>query len=300
MLFYYNEHPELPCIYEIRNTHTDRKYIGQTIKLRRRWTRGHKESLLRNAHGNKYLQNDFNKCFKELEHTDFLEFRVLEELSSILPEIRAERELYWIKTQAQFCELYNAILELDCHYAMSSETKKKVSDAKKTYCQTEEGKAFIVREAERRRGKSYEEQYGPERAAEIKQKIREDKLVVMNRPEVKENLRKQLIGATNVKRYGIEKAKLVKEKMSLARKGRYSGMDSPNLKTIENIQLLSPAGELFTKVEGIKIFALEHELAPNKLSELLAGKRKTHKGWRLINNTIQDNTFVSKPGTGRK
>ena len=122
----------------------------------------------------------------------------------------------------------------------------------------------------------------------------------MNRPEVKENLRKQLIGATNVKRYGIEKAKLVKEKMSLARKGRYSGMDSPNLKTIENIQLLSPAGELFTKVEGIKIFALEHELAPNKLSELLAGKRKIHKGWRLINNTIQDNTFVSKPGTDRK
>lgn len=285
MLFYYNEFSNLPCIYEIRNTYTNRKYIGQTIKLKRRWNRGHKESLVRGVHNNKFLQSDFNKCFKELGHTDFLEFHILEELLNMSPEIRAERELYWIKTQTQSYELYNAIQELDCHYAMNDETKKKVSDSKKAYCQSEEGKAFISREAERRRGKSYEEQYGPERAAEIKNKIREDKLIAMNRPEVKENLRKQLTGKSFTERFGAEHAAEINKKKSLARKGKYTGTDSPNMKTIENIQLLSPSGELFTKVEGIKIFALAHGLTPNTFSELLAGKRKTHKGWRLINNT---------------
>ena len=286
MLFYYNECSKIPCIYEIRNTHTGRKYIGQTCEPKNRWHRGHKESLVRGVHNNKFLQSDFNKCFKELGHTDFLEFHILEALPQSSAFMRDLREVYWIKNQKKICELYNLTNGGGGGTLHCADSIKKISDAKKAYYQSEEGKAFIAREAERRRGKSYEEQYGPERAAEIKQKIREDKLIVMNQPKVKENLRKQLTGTTNVKRYGTEKALLVKEKMSLSRKGKYTGTDSPNMKTVENIQLLSPSGELFTKVEGIKEFSELYGLSRNHFSELLAGKRKTHKGWRLINNTI--------------
>lgn len=300
MLFYYNECSKTPCIYEIRNTHTNRKYIGQTSEPKNRWIRGHKESLMRGVHNNKFLQSDFNKCFKELGHTDFLEFHVLEAMPQSSTIMRDLREVYWIKNQKKICELYNLTNGGGGSPPHSAYSKQKNSDIKKAYYQSEEGKAFMAREAERRRGKSYEEQYGHERAAEIKQKIREDKLIVMNRPEVKENLRKQLTGKSFTERFGAEHAAEINKKKSLARKGKYTGIDSPHMKTIENIQLLSPVGELFTKVEGIKIFALAHGLTPNTFSELLAGKRKTHKGWRLINNTIQDNTFVSKPGTGRK
>ena len=108
----------------------------------------------------------------------------------------------------------------------------------------------------------------------------------MNRPAVKENLRKQLTGKSYEERFGAVQAAEINKKKSLARKGKYTGTDSPNMKTVENIQLLSPSGEIFTRIDGIKIFALAHGLTPNTFSELLAGKRKTHKGWRLVNDIL--------------
>jgi len=301
MEFKYEEKSSKAGIYKITNTKNGRIYIGSTARFKRRGPQ-HASSLASNSHRNKFLQYDYNKCGVSV----FI-FEIVEVVDATSKEARLIREEYWINESVKLgAVLYNSnltptkenkvwahspeqarknksIAATGRHHTEAS--KQKNRDKKKLYLESDEGKAFVARESERRRGKSYEEQYGTERAAEIKNKIREDKLIVMNRPEVKENLRKQLTGKSYEERFGAVQAAEINKKKSLIRKGKYTGTDSPNMKTVENIQLLSPSGDIFTKVEGIKIFALAHGLTPNTFSELLAGKHKTHKGWRLIKNT---------------
>ena len=197
-----------------------------------------------------------------LGNTDFLEFHILEALPNTSPEERDQRECYWITALGASCELYNLTTGGNAKKRVSESTKQKLSASRK--------------------GKTYEEQYGFERAAEVREKIRENKLVEMNKPEVKENLRQQLRGKTNVERYGEDKAEEVKRKQSIARKGKYTGVESSRFKMVEGICLRSPDGVEYTSVEGIKEFAEVHGLSRNHLSELLAGKRKTHHGWQLV------------------
>jgi hypothetical protein len=281
MLFFYEGCSKIPCIYEIRNVQSNRRYIGQTIRPKDRWTRGHKQSLLRNVHRNKYLQNDFNKCFQQLGHTDFLEFHILETLPDSTQTTRSEKEQFWIKRQKKHFELYNMIDVCNQNYIHKEETKIKISLAKKQYYSTPEGRNLIIKLAEHKYGKSYEELYGSDKALEIRKKISDYKLIEKNKPEVKENLRKLLSGITEIERYGVEKAALIKEKKSKARKGKYVGANSPNYKKISDIRLISPDGKIYTCISGIKEFSSIHNLAPNHLSELLSGKRKSHKGWTL-------------------
>ena len=262
MLFFYQGYSNVPCIYEIHNVQSNRRYIGQTTNPKLRWGSGHKRSLLDGKHRNQFLQNDFNKCLALLGNTDFLEFHVLEHLPDSGPDKRDERECHWIAERAIICELYNLTSGGNAKKRVSESTKQKLSAARK--------------------GKNYEEQYGAEKALEVKQKIRDNKLVEMNRPEVKENLRQQLKGKTNVERYGQAKATEVKAKQSIARKGKYTGADSSRFKMVDGICLQSPDGTVYTSIEGIKEFAELHGLSRNHLSELLSGKRKTHHGWQLV------------------
>ncbi len=282
MLFFYEGYSLTPSIYEIRNRHTNRSYIGQTIHPKDRWTRGHKQSLLRNVHGNQYLQNDFNKCFEQLGHTNFLEFHIIEPLPDSTREKRDKREAYWLKKYKKYTKVYNLTDECNGHGAMSEVTKQKLSKVKKAYYKTSVGQALIQKLAADKKGKSYEEYYGVDKAVEIKQKIRDNKLVEMNRPEVKENLRRLLKGKTEIERYGYQKAEEVKTKKSLSRKGKCAGRDCPKFRVVENIQLVSPSGTIFTRVEGFKNFEKEYGLPQNRLCELLSGKRKKHKGWHLL------------------
>jgi len=69
-----------------------------------------------------------------------------------------------------------------------------------------------------------------------------------------------------------------KQKMSASQKGKHQ------LTIYNNIELLSPDGTLYTKIEGIYGFAQKHDLNESHLVEVLKGKRKTHKGWRLKEN----------------
>lgn len=280
MQFFYQGFSNTPAIYEIRNTVTKRRYVGQAKEPKNRWVRGHKQSLLNGRHYNRYLQNDFNKCFIEEGHTDFLEFHIIEPLPGATRALMNERECYWIKERAKEFALYNGVGGGSAH-EVGRETRAKISEAKKRYYKTSEGKALIDKLASAKAGKTYEQLYGDDKAAEVRQKISENKLVEMNRPEVKENLSKLLKGKTDVERFGAEKAAIVAAKRSLKRKGKYTGKDSSRFVVIENVRLVSPDGTVYTKIEGIKEFALEHGLRPNHLCELLHHKRKTHAGWAV-------------------
>jgi group I intron endonuclease len=77
-------------IYKIENTDTGKIYVGSSVNIHRRWNE-HKRDLKKNEHGNKYLQNSWNKygggSFK---------FTVLETVSDTTKLI--EREQYFIDT----------------------------------------------------------------------------------------------------------------------------------------------------------------------------------------------------------
>ena len=72
MNFKYGRHSKAGGIYQIKNLTNHRIYIGSAAKFTARWSQ-HKKDLLRGKHGNKFLQNDFNKC-----GTDAFEFSVLQ------------------------------------------------------------------------------------------------------------------------------------------------------------------------------------------------------------------------------
>lgn len=282
MLFSAEEASVGPCIYEIVNTYSGRRYVGQSTAVYRRWHRGHEQPLLRNKHHNRFLQHDFNKCVGLLGHTDFLEFHILETLVDSSPQHLSERESFWIAERKACGEIYNHIL-VGQSPSLDENTRKKISETKRAFYQTDAGQAIINSLAAAKSGKTYEELFGQERSVLIREAISQNKLIEMNKPEVKERLRRLLLGKTEVERYGPEKAAIIKEKKSLARKGRFTGVDSSRYRVIEGIQLVSPAGVVYTRIDGIKEFALTHGLSKSHLCELLAGKRKTHKGWHLTN-----------------
>jgi hypothetical protein len=60
MIFLYENSSKIPSIYEIKNLHSQRSYIGQTVKPKSRWA-GHKNSLIRGRHGNRFLLADYSE-----------------------------------------------------------------------------------------------------------------------------------------------------------------------------------------------------------------------------------------------
>ena len=91
MRFIYNNHSNSSGIYEIRNIHTQHFYIGQCSSFKKRWHQ-HRRELEKNNHGNKFMQNDFNKCMTKLGNSDFLEFTVLHEMVGSTKEERNKKE----------------------------------------------------------------------------------------------------------------------------------------------------------------------------------------------------------------
>jgi group I intron endonuclease len=145
MLLYYNGNSKSSGIYEIRNRHTNRTYIGQAKRFNERWN-SHRYSFISDTQQNKFLKNDFKKCFEQLNHDDFLEFHILEVMDNSTKEERNNREEYWIKAyKANDYKLYNTketvgAEELRCWSSHPEETRKKLSIAAKGRILSEETK----------------------------------------------------------------------------------------------------------------------------------------------------------------
>lgn len=84
---------ESGVIYCIENNINGKKYVGQTINLRQRWSK-HKRRLKKGRHDNSHLQNSFDKHGEKN-----FKFRVLEE---VVKEKLNEREVYWIDVLDSF------------------------------------------------------------------------------------------------------------------------------------------------------------------------------------------------------
>jgi len=112
-----------PGIYCIKNKITTRVYIGSTVNLYTRLIQ-HRAALLKGIHGNKYLQNSFNKHNIENFEINILEFCKKKELW--------KRESYHC---TQFNKVYNLKTIEKTRFGfkriLSKETRKKISNSKK-------------------------------------------------------------------------------------------------------------------------------------------------------------------------
>ena len=249
MIFLYENASKIPSIYEIKNLYSQRSYIGQTIEPKSRWA-GHKNSLLRNDHGNRFLLADYNKCKENLGHDNFLEFHILEALPDSTQEERNKRELYWLRLYAgNGCNLYNLDFECDGHYVKSDETRYKISQSNLGKKLSDEHKAKISENAKTNpdyglRGKKHSE--------ETKKQISEGRMGIKHW------------------HYG----KLMPAHWVAKRKAVY------------DVILISPEGMLHNQVIGLTDFAKKHGLSLAGLKFLISKQRKTHKGWRLANEPV--------------
>ena len=111
-------------IYTIINTITGRQYIGSTKHLEKRRYE-HFLSLKHNIHGNRYLQNSFNKYGMQK-----FDFRILERLDidGLIPQ-----EQYWIDRAATLkIPLYNTCLLAGSpsHETLTIEHRRKIGESK--------------------------------------------------------------------------------------------------------------------------------------------------------------------------
>ena len=278
----YNGNSLKSGVYKITNKINGKVYIGSAKEFKERY-KGHLSSLRNNKHCNKHLQASFNKYGENAFVFEVIEVVDGTKLDRTKREQECLNEFLIDESKWDLCfNLRKNTIQDQGPWSKNPEvTKAKISKSKKEFYQTKEGKALIQKLSDDKRGKSYEEYYGVEKAAEVKAKIRENKLIEMNKSSVKNNLRRLLTGVSYEERFGVEKAAEINAKKSLFRKGKYFG----DYKTVNGIKLISPDGTVYTKIVGIKDFALKHKLSPNHFSELLAQKRKSHKGWKLLIKT---------------
>jgi group I intron endonuclease len=245
MIFHFIDNENCPVIYEIRNTFSNKSYIGQTMNPKHRWVLGHKYSLIKKAHRNILLQRDYDKCKEHLGHDDFLEFHIIEILCKENKEKIGEREMFWINQYKQNnIILYNIILENSGLMVFSNETRKKMSDAKKEKWKDQKYRENMV--------KSHT---GKRASEETKQKMSLSKKGLNNWSRGKKIIRK----VTSI-----------------------FGKKHHNSKIYDNITLQSPDGKIYHKIECAAEFARLHNLNVKGLNKLLCKKCKTYKKWKLL------------------
>jgi len=249
MIFSYYNGSKTPAIYEIRNRHTNRSYIGQTVEPKHRWA-GHKNSLNRGVHSNGFFQADYSKCLSALGHDNFLEFHVIETLPDSTQKERNAQELYWLHEYAKHgYELYNIDLECDGIYIKSEETKEKISKANSGRILSDEHKAKISANAKSNPNYGLK---GKHHSEATKKQISEGRL------------------GANHWHYGK----------------KFPAEWTDKLKSTYQIRLISPDGEVYDRVAGLTDFAQKHGLSLAGLGFLLSGQRKTHKGWRRADDPV--------------
>lgn len=88
-------------IYEIKNINNNKRYIGSSIQIDKRW-RDHKRDLKNNKHHSVKLQAAWNKE----QNKEVFVFKVIEILDSNINIF--DREQYYIDYYNKFMELYNS------------------------------------------------------------------------------------------------------------------------------------------------------------------------------------------------
>ncbi len=144
MIFNYNGNANKAGIYKITNTQTNKIYIGETHKFKKRWCE-HKQHLLsglvssNQTKASKRFQNSFNFWYKKVGNDDFLVFDVIDVMpDNLTKEERLIQEEYRIQEfilDGKREELYNTKLfptqekEKTCWSYTPEETRKRLRES---------------------------------------------------------------------------------------------------------------------------------------------------------------------------
>lgn len=311
MLIQYKEQANKSGIYFIRNVSNNRMYVGSCKRFKTRFS-DHINSLNKNKHRNKFLQNDWNKCGREA-----FVFEVVEVTNGTTEERRQIEQQYIDKYFDNKVLCYNMrknVVENDpsCFSKDPEETKRKRSASLK-------GRKLSPESIEKIRIANI----GRVRSEETRKKISETskgrepwhkgKTNVYSEEQIKaiSDSVKRLWDNKDYRNKTIEKMKGAKrskdtidkmskrmkgenhpmfgkkhkqesiEKIKKNRKGKMLGLKHPNVKKYENIRLLSPDNVLYTEIHCLADFCRLHNLRTTSLCAVLKKRKKSTKGWRL-------------------
>jgi len=244
-------------IYKITNKETGKFYVGSSVNIKRRWYM-HKYELKRNNHGNKYLQNAWNKYGEEA----FI-FEIIKEVEPIKKKILKEEQFY-LDTLSPYDE--NG-------YNISKEA----------------GNILGYRHTKEARRKIVESKLGKPRSAETKRKISEVQMGRTIPQETRDKISKTLKGRPSPMK-GRKATKETRKKMSKSLKGikkseewkrkigdAQRGANNHASKLTEE-QVIEIKKELLNKERSRSQSAIAREfgVSPVIISQIKTGKRWSH------------------------
>jgi group I intron endonuclease len=296
MEYKYGGHSFKSGIYQITNKINGRIYIGSAKRFIERW-QSHTYSLRKQKHSNKFLQADFDKCGEEA-----FVFEVVEVTEGKSKEERLLIEEGYIK---QYYDSGNQCYNL-CDRAISREGEKS-KDPEETKRRMSESQKRRYEEKPELRKHLSEAIAATKNTPEVIQRQSEASKLMWQDPAYVEKLRptiEKIAGwnkgmkmpeqsGENHPRFGKRHSEESIAKMKESLKGRVpwnKGTKKPKPikekkfrgKVYENIQLVSPDGTIYTRIEGLSEFAEAHGLSMKCLWKLLKGKTPSTRGWHLL------------------
>lgn len=293
MLYNYDGNSRKSGIYKIINTSNGRVYVGKAARFKERWTK-HMSKLRNNAHKNKFLQHDFNKCGEGV-----FEFHVLEIVEhqdkKIANKKRNAAEEKWIaKFYDNQKQCYNFAKTSDSlprsvfsndpditkkilsekSKAMwkNPETRKKILKRKNEVLKTPEYKKALKEGLERAWNNE-------ERRAAASKRMKKQHASGSREASVETLKRAQPKGRKTFKKRMKEDVEFKKKYQKIGRQNIAKwNAEQPKKKYPP---LMSPDGQVY-EVCGVPTFCKEHGLTKQLLYNVLNGKSKSHKGWQLV------------------
>lgn len=296
MEYKYEGHSFKSGIYKITNKLNGRIYVGSAKRFIERW-QSHTSSLRNKKHNNKFLQADFDKCGEEA-----FVFEVLEVTEGKTKEERLLIEEGYIK---QYYDSGDRCYNL-CNRAISREGDRSKNPEETRRRMSESQKRRYEEKPELRKHLS-EAITATKNTPEVIQRQSEASKAMWQDPAYIEKLRptiEKIAGwnkgmklpeqsGENHHMYGKHLSEETIAKMKESLKGRIpwnKGTKKPKPikekkfcgKVYENIQLVSPDGTIYTRIEGLTEFAEQHGLNMKCLWKLLKGQTPSTRGWRLL------------------
>lgn len=291
-------------IYKITNKFNGRIYIGSSVDFVKRWG-AHQSDLLHNRHPNQFLQNDYNLC-KNKHGTEPLTYEIMEFAG--INELLI-REQYYID---MYFDDKNNTYNI-CKTAGNSLGRRPSEATKALWRQQRKGK-----DMSNATKASVAARTGVARTEETKRKIKEAHLGVpmseqakekLRRPKTAAHIRKLAAAKQNIceetknkirkARTGTKATEATKQKMSSMKKGDLNAnygkkMSEKQKRKMRESKAKKHYGDvtfIFTHGKYIRIevkaislteFMKTKGLERSGFYDLLAGRLKTHKGWKVI------------------
>lgn len=258
-------------IYQIRNLINNKVYIGSAKNMAQR-KQHHFNMLKLNQHDNIHLQRAYNK-----DGEDNFIWEILEQVDI---DLLIEKEQYYIDQLLDGMK-YNIrkIAESNLGIKFSEESKQKMSEQRK-------GRLFVTPKDILKRSREYPSFVDPEgnvypQGCNLAKFCREHNLSSTHMRGILNRGQKSHKGWMTLENYleppeiKIPKTPKPKKKYprNYVRKG-FACMDIPDL--------LGPDDTIYTGAQNLAEFCRIHELAENKMRDVISGRRKQHKGWRLV------------------